>query len=49
MLIGAGLPITVVAASLGHADPAVTFRVYSRLFATDDAAAAAAIDRALGG
>jgi integrase len=48
MLISAGLPITVVAARLGHADPSVTLRVYSRLFSADDSAAAAAIDRVLG-
>jgi integrase len=48
MLIAAGLPITTVAARLGHATPAVTLTVYSRLFAADDAAAAAAIDKALG-
>jgi len=48
MLIAAGLPITTVAARLGHATPAVTLAVYSRLFAKDDAAAAAAIDAALG-
>jgi integrase len=48
MLIAAGVPITTVAARLGHADPGVTLRVYARLFAKDDGAAAAAIDRALG-
>jgi integrase len=48
MLISAGLPITTVAARLGHANPSVTLTVYSRLFAKDDAAAAAAIDKALG-
>jgi integrase len=48
MLISAGLPITTVAARLGHANPGVTLKVYSRLFDKDDAAAAAAIDRALG-
>jgi integrase len=48
MLIAAGLPITTVAARLGHANPGVTLAVYSRLFAKDDAAAAAAIDKALG-
>jgi integrase len=48
MLIHSGVPITTVAARLGHADPSVTLKVYSRLFARDDTAAAAAIDRVLG-
>jgi integrase len=48
MLIAAGVPITTVAARLGHADPVVTLRVYAHLFDKDDTAAAAAIDRALG-
>ena len=48
MLVSAGLPVTTVAARLGHATAGVTLSVYARLFATDDAAAAAAIDRALG-
>jgi integrase len=48
MLIGANVPITTVAARLGHADPGITLKVYSHLFAKDDSAAAAAIDRALG-
>jgi hypothetical protein len=49
MLIAAGLPITTVAARLGHANPGVTLSVYSRLFAADDTAASAAIDAALRG
>jgi integrase len=48
MLIGAGLPVTVVSARLGHANPAVTLAIYSRMFSKDDRAAAQAIDRALG-
>jgi integrase len=48
MLIAAKVPITTVAARLGHADPSITLKVYSHLFDQDDAEAAAAMDRALG-
>jgi integrase len=48
MLISAGVPPTTVAARLGHANPMVTLTVYAHLFDRDDAAAAAAIDKALG-
>jgi integrase len=37
-----------VAARLGHADPAITLRIYAHQFDRDDRAAAEAIDRALG-
>jgi integrase len=48
MLIAAKVPITTVAARLGHADASVTLRVYARMFSTDDAEAAQAVDAALG-
>ena len=50
LLIAAGVDVATVARRLGHADPGVTLRVYSKMFAKDDSAAAAAIDRrVLGG
>ena len=45
LLIAAGVDVATVARRLGHADPGVTLRVYSKMFAKDDSAAAAAIDR----
>jgi integrase len=48
MLIAQRVPVTTVAARLGHADPSVTLKIYSHLYARDDSAAAAAIDAALG-
>ena len=47
MLIAAGIDVVTVSRRLGHAKPDVTLRVYSHLFAKDDAAAAAAINAAL--
>jgi integrase len=48
MLIAVGVDVVTVSKRLGHSKPDVTLRVYSHLFAADDSAAAAAIDRALG-
>jgi integrase len=48
MLISAGVDIVTISKRLGHAKPDITLRVYSHLFAKDDAAAAAAINAALG-
>jgi integrase len=48
MLIAAGVDVVTVSRRLGHSKPDMTLRVYSHLFAADDSAAAAAIDRALG-
>jgi integrase len=48
MLIAANVPITTVAARLGHGDPAITLKVYAHLFDRDDRAAAKAIDQAIG-
>ena len=49
MLLRAGVPVKVVAQRLGHADVAVTMRVYQHVTAQDDQAAADALGRALGG
>lgn len=43
MLLSAGQSLTIVAERLGHADPAVTLRVYSHLLPRAQAAAALAI------
>src|SRR5690349_18650447 len=39
-LLLAGIPVHVVAARLGHADPAVTLRVYAHVIRSAEAAAA---------
>jgi integrase len=39
-LLLSGVPVHVVAARLGHADPAITFRVYAHVIRTAEAAAA---------
>ncbi len=39
-LLLSGVPVHVVAARLGHADPAITLRVYARVIRTAEAAAA---------
>jgi integrase len=43
------VPVKVVTQRLGHADVAVTIRVYQHVTAQDDADAADALGRALGG
>ena len=48
VLIAAGLSVRAVADRLGHEDPAITLRTYSHLWPSDQSAAAAAIDAALG-
>jgi integrase len=48
LMIGAGTHIRVVAERLGHADPAVTLRVYSHVTPTMQREAATAMDRILG-
>ncbi|MEV1238928.1 tyrosine-type recombinase/integrase [Nonomuraea sp. NPDC050022] len=40
VLVLAGVPVHVVAARLGHADPAITLRVYARMIRSAEAAAA---------
>jgi integrase len=49
MLLRAGVPVKVVSQRLGHADVAVTMRVYQHVTAQDDQAAAVALARALSG
>ncbi|MDP2292973.1 MAG: site-specific integrase [Actinomycetota bacterium] len=49
MALRAGVPIKVVTQRLGHADVAVTMRVYQHVTAQDDRAAADALGQALGG
>ena len=39
-LLLAGVPVHVVAARLGHADPAITLRVYAHVIRSAEAAAA---------
>jgi integrase len=47
-LIDAKLDVVLISKRLGHANPAITLRTYAHLFKTDDAAAADAINAALG-
>lgn len=47
-LLRAGVPVKAVTERLGHADVAVTMRVYEHATAQDDQAAADALARALG-
>lgn len=49
LLIDSGVPITAVAARLGHASPQITMRLYAHALAGQDIAAAEAIARALAG
>ncbi len=48
MALRAGVPVKVVTQRLGHADVAVTMRVYQHVTAQDDRAAADVLGRALG-
>jgi integrase len=48
LALRAGVPLKVVTQRLGHADVAVTMRVYQHVTAQDDRAAAEALGRALG-
>jgi integrase len=47
MLLRAGVPVKVVAQRLGHADVAVTMRIYQHVTAQDDRSAADVLGRAL--
>jgi integrase len=47
-MLGTGTHIRVVAERLGHADPAVTLRVYSHVPATMQTEGTAVMDRILG-
>lgn len=49
IMLRSGVPVKVVTQRLGHADVAVTMRIYQHVTAQDDAAAADALSRALGG
>jgi integrase len=48
LLLRAGVPVKVVSQRLGHADVAVTMRVYQHVTRQDDQVAADAVARALG-
>jgi integrase len=48
VMLRAGVPVKVVSQRLGHADVAVTMRVYQHVTAQDDRSAADALGRALG-
>ena len=47
-LIANGLDVVLISKRIGHANPSITLKLYSHMFRSDDAAAADAIDRALG-
>ena len=47
LLLHEGVPVTAVSARLGHANPAITLKVYAHALAGQDAQAAMAIGRAL--
>ena len=46
-LLLAGVPVHVVAARLGHADPSITLRVYAHVISTSSTAAADIFARAV--
>jgi integrase len=48
-LIDSGVDIVTISKRLGHADPAITLKVYAHMFRQDDSKAAAAIDAAFAG
>jgi hypothetical protein len=45
---GLGVPVHVVAARLGHADPAITLRVYAHVIRSAEVAAAEVFARVMG-
>jgi len=49
LLLRAGVPVKVVSQRIGHADVAVTMRIYQHVTAQDDRAAADALGQVLGG
>ncbi len=49
MLIAAKVDVATIASRLGHANPAITLKVYAHMFEESDAAAADAINKALRG
>ena len=48
-LIDAGIDVVTISKHLGHANPAITLRIYAHLFRKRDDKAAAAINAALAG
>jgi integrase len=48
LLVASGLDVVLISKRIGHANPAITLKLYSHMFRSDDAAAADAINRALG-
>jgi integrase len=48
-LLSAGVPLPTVSKRLGHADPAITARVYSHSFSRDELAAADIWDKVMNG
>nr|WP_269323849.1 tyrosine-type recombinase/integrase [Streptosporangium roseum] len=48
MLLLAGVPVHVVAARLGHADPSITLRVYAHMIRAAEASAADVFAKAMG-
>jgi integrase len=45
-LIDAGVDVVKISKRLGHGSPSFTLKTYAHLFKADDAAAAAAMDKA---
>jgi integrase len=43
-----GLPLPVVSARLGHANPAITMSIYAHRIGTDDRGAAVAVEQVFG-
>ena len=48
MLIAEKVDIATISTRLGHANPAITLKIYAHLFEDSDVAAADAINKALG-
>jgi integrase len=46
ILMGSAVPVTVVSANLGHADPSTTLRIYSHIFTQQRGVAGAAMTQA---
>jgi integrase len=44
MLLGEGVPVTVVSTLLGHRDPSITLRVYARMMSEQQGTAALAMN-----
>ncbi len=48
-LLRDGIPVTVVAARVGHSDPSLTLKTYSHLLPGDDERASEAVERLMFG